>query len=441
MKEEKPEIIYSDPVKEIMGNPPRRILRWGTTALFLIMLLFILIAWLIRYPDTIPGSVKITTTNPPVTMVSKITGHIQELKVADGDTVVNGELLAVMETTASLEEVSLIRQIVDTLSNPAYFSLKPVNRFTQLGEVQEYYASFLKASSDMSSFIRNDIYETKIRSLTEEINGMQAYLDKLRVKENLYVDNLGLQQTVFERSEDLYDSLVISASAHDLAMQELLDKKKQLQEVRLEVEAKSLEIAQKRHDIDDNRMRRKAEEDNLSSALEESFLNFKSQLGSWENTYLLKSPVEGIVTYTNIWKENQLVTAGEPVLNIIPLDPGEFIGRINLTMQRSGKVKSGQNVNIKLSGFPYLQYGMVRGRIKSISKVPAGDFYIIEVELPYGLTTIYGKDLTEYTQNMQGTGTAEIITDDVTLLQKVMNPFRYLIAKNRREKDTSGSPL
>ena len=84
---------------------------------------------------------------------------------------------------------------------------------------------------------------------------------------------------------------------------------------------------------------------------------------------------------------------------------------------------------------------MVSGRIKSISKVPAGDFYIIEVELPYGLTTIYGKDLTEYTQNMQGTGTAEIITDDITLLQKVMNPFRYLMARNKREKDTSRSPL
>ncbi len=34
MKERKPEILYSDPVKEIMGNPPRRILRWGTLYVF-----------------------------------------------------------------------------------------------------------------------------------------------------------------------------------------------------------------------------------------------------------------------------------------------------------------------------------------------------------------------------------------------------------------------
>ena len=39
MKERKPEILYSDPVKEIMGNPPGRILRWGTTVMFSVFVL------------------------------------------------------------------------------------------------------------------------------------------------------------------------------------------------------------------------------------------------------------------------------------------------------------------------------------------------------------------------------------------------------------------
>ena len=100
-------------------------------------------------------------------------------------------------------------------------------------------------------------------------------------------------------------------------------------------------------------------------------------------------------------------------------------------MQRSGKVKQGQLVNIKLSGYPYLDYGMVRGVVKSISMVPSGDTYIVEIALPNGLETLYGKKL-EFTQNMQGT--AEIITDDLRLIQKIINPFRYLISKNKRQK-------
>jgi HlyD family secretion protein len=98
-------------------------------------------------------------------------------------------------------------------------------------------------------------------------------------------------------------------------------------------------------------------------------------------------------------------------------------------MQRSGKVKTGQLVNIKLSGYPYLEYGMVRGVVKSKSLVPAGDTYIIEIDLPEGLSTLYGKKL-DFTQNMQGT--AEIITEDIRLLQKLVNPFRYLLSKNKR---------
>jgi hypothetical protein len=98
-------------------------------------------------------------------------------------------------------------------------------------------------------------------------------------------------------------------------------------------------------------------------------------------------------------------------------------------MQRSGKVKPGQKVNIKLSGYPYLEYGMVRGVIKSKSLVPSGDAYIIEIDLPDGLTTLYGMKL-DFTQNMQGT--AEIITEDIRLLQKIINPFRYMISRNKR---------
>ena len=71
MKEHKPEILYSDPVKEIISNPPRRIIRWGTAVIALVFILLLVLAWLIRYPDIVSAPVVITTENPPVTLVSK----------------------------------------------------------------------------------------------------------------------------------------------------------------------------------------------------------------------------------------------------------------------------------------------------------------------------------------------------------------------------------
>ena len=158
-------------------------------------------------------------------------------------------------------------------------------------------------------------------------------------------------------------------------------------------------------------------------------MNLKAQINLWENTYLLISPIEGIVSFTKFWSANQSVMKDEPVVSIVPVETGNFLGRIYLKMDRSGKVKTKQNVNIKLSSYPYLESGMVRGIVKSKSLVPSGDAYVIEVELPQGLTTLYGTKL-EFTQNMQGT--AEIITENIRLLQKIVNPFRYMVSKNRK---------
>ncbi len=166
----------------------------------------------------------------------------------------------------------------------------------------------------------------------------------------------------------------------------------------------------------------------LYSLLNESLNNLRAQVRIWENTYLIISPIDGIVSFTKFWKQNQVVARDEPVLSIVPNQPGNFIGRMDLRMQRSGKVKPGQAVNIKLTGYPYLEYGMVRGVVKSKSLVPSGDSYVIEITLPDGLKTLYNREL-GFTQNMQGT--AEIMTDSLRLLQKVVNPFRHLATKNR----------
>jgi HlyD family secretion protein len=205
----------------------------------------------------------------------------------------------------------------------------------------------------------------------------------------------------------------------------------ELQQVRLDYSAKSIELAEKRQLLQDYRITRVDEKDKLIFALRESFLNLKAQLNTWKNTYLLISPVEGLVSFTKFWSANQSVVKDEPVVSIVPAETGNFLGRINLKMQRSGKVKTGQSVNIKLSGYPYLEYGMVRGKVKSISLVPTDDSYVIEIELPEGLSTLYGKKLV-FTQNMQGT--AEIITENVRLLQKLINPFRHMITKNSAYK-------
>jgi multidrug resistance efflux pump len=429
MKNQKPEIIYSDPVREIMGKPPRRILRWGTTIILLIFIIFFLFAWLIKYPDTIPSPIEITTTNPPITLVTKITGHINSFFVKEKEKVTAGQLVAVMETTASLKEVELLRQTIDTIRKPELLSYKLLPLLTELGELQGFYGIFLKNLSDLNSYLINDLYGTKIASLTNEIRGIKEFIDRLAVKEKLYSENQRLEAKKYNRDSSLFAGNVIAEIDLERSHQSLLRVNIELQQARLDHSAKSIELAEKQQLLQDYRITRIEEKEKLISVLRESFLNLKAQLHIWENTYLLIAPVDGIVSFTKFWSANQSAIKDEPVVTIVPLETGNIVGRINMKMQRSGKIKTGQSVNIKLSSYPYLESGMVRGIVKSKSLVPAGDAYIIEIELPEGLTTLYGIKL-DFTQNMQGT--AEIITEDIRLLQKIINPFRYMISKNRK---------
>ena len=426
MKENKTDIVYSEPVTEIMGRPPSGIVRAGTVLIFSLFVLFVLFTWLIRYPDVIPSPVEITTTNPPVTLVSKVTGHIQRLYVKDGEKVKKGQLIGLMETTASFLEIDSLRAILDTLNN-AGPTLLP--GFASLGELQESFATYRKNHRNLVSYDLNDSYGNKITSTRQEISGLKDYIGRLEDKEKLFTENQKIEEKKYRRESELFEGKYISESQHDQSYQSLIKNNIELQQVRLDLSAKFLELSEKERILQEYVISKAEEREKLLSTLEESFLNLKAQMNLWVNTYYLVSPIEGTATFTKYWSANQSVARDEPVVSIVPADPGEFVGRVNLKMQRSGKVREKQLVNIKLSGYPYLEYGMVRGVVKSKSLVPDGNAYIIEIELPQGLTTLYGVTV-DFTQNMQGT--AEIITEDLRLLQKIVNPVRHMISKNKK---------
>jgi multidrug resistance efflux pump len=428
MMNEKPKILYSDPINEIISVPPRRLIRGGTTIIFIIFLVLLVIAWMIRYPDIIPAPIEITTVNPPVTLITKVTGRINKIFVKDGEKVTAGKLLAVMETTASISEVYTLKSAIDSVKRPSDLHYQSLPLLSDLGDFQSYYASFLKALSDYDTYIRNDYYGNKIVSVNNEISVLEEYIMRMKVKERLLADNLRIEGKQYSRDSVLFVSKVYSESDFEKSRQTFNSSKLDLQEVRLSQSETSINLAEKKQLLQDYIIKSDEEKHNLSSALDEAFLNLLAQLKIWENKYLLVTPVSGTVAFTKYWSENQSVTIGEHVLNVVPDSTGDYIGRITLSMQRSGKVKNGMQVNIKLSGFPYIEYGMVVGYVRSKSLVTSSEAYIIEVGLPQGLTTLYGRHL-DFTQNMQGR--AEIITEKRRLIQRIINPFRYIISKNK----------
>ncbi len=86
-----------------------------------------------------------------------------------------------------------------------------------------------------------------------------------------------------------------------------------------------------------------------------------------------------------------------------------------------------EQVKIRLYGFPYLEFGIIKGMVASISSVPEstqeGLAYTVDVTLPDGLESTYHK-VSPFVQNLDGS--ADIITDDMRLIEQFVRPIRSL---------------
>lgn len=110
------------------------------------------------------------------------------------------------------------------------------------------------------------------------------------------------------------------------------------------------------------------------------------------------------------------------IFTVIPTYSNGFIGKLKAPALNSGKIKIGQTVNIKLANFPDREFGMLVGTVKNISLTPDKDGnLLIDVELPNKLLTTYKKEI-QFQQEMSGT--ADIVTEDLRLIERLLYQFR-----------------
>lgn len=115
------------------------------------------------------------------------------------------------------------------------------------------------------------------------------------------------------------------------------------------------------------------------------------------------------------------------VFTIIPSENSSFIAKLKTPAQNSGKIKQGQKVHIKLENFPDTEFGVLRGTVKKISLIPNQDgLYLIDVTLPEKLITTYKKEI-DFKQEM--TGVAEIITEDLRLIERFFYQFKEVLKR------------
>lgn len=418
--------LRSEEVQDILTKVPHWMIRWGTVLIFGIIVMLFFVSWFVKYPDVVKTEIVITTNIPPEKIVSKSSGRIEAILVKDKTPVAKNSTLAIIENTANYRDVFLLKSIVDhyninsTAKAFPFASLKN----TQLGEIESAYAVFQKDYQAQQLNENLHPFEIESKAQSSEKIQLKERLDILQQQKVLNESELELQKNEIVRFETLFNKGIISA-------QEMEAKKLGYLQAMKSYKGLLTSISQIRSSLIDNtkssqnsQINSTKEEVNLGRSMAQSFYQLKKVIKDWELAYTLKSSVSGVVTFLQVWNENQTITVGDNVFSIIPDAKNTFIGKVKAPALNSGKIKVGQRVNIRLANYPDREFGVLRGEIKNISLVPDKDGnLLLDVALPNGLKTSYDKKIV-FQQEMKGS--AEIVTEDLRLIERILYQFKNI---------------
>jgi hypothetical protein len=421
--------IHSEEIQDLMGFIPKGVIRWGLTVIFLILSCIIIGSFFFKSPEIIIAPMVLTTENPPVTLLSKSTGKIDSLFVQDGQYIVAGTLVALINNPTCYQNYLLLKKMIVVLDTSTWDeqvqTIELPNQL-KLGGLQSSYSSFLKNWNSFKNYLKQNLIPQKIELLKKQIAKQNEYYQILLHQFDIQLKDFKLSEKIFNRDSILFLKQTISESEYEQARQTLLLKKSTIIGFSASLKNTESSILQIQQNCIELQMQYEKELAQLRLDLDETKQNLENLMHQWEETYLVISPIGGKITYTAVWSENQEVEIGELIGTVIPQEDMSIIAKAIIPTTGFGKVEVGQRVNIKLAGFPYMEFGVLKGHIHSISLVPEDKGYVAEIELEGGMTSSYKENL-KFIQQMDGT--AEIVTNNMPLIYRLINPLRALIDK------------
>lgn len=427
-KDHKDVELRSEELQDIMGKIPHWILRTGITILFVVVLVLLIGSYFFKYPDVITAQVVLTGSTPPAGIVASTSGKLEILGTEDNQTVRAGDYLAVIHNPARTEDVLYLKGFLDSLDleRDSVFMMPEKN--LQLGNLQSQYASFYITLFNYNEYMRLQYYPHKIKMTEERIVQYNQQYQGLIRQQKLTEEQTALIDKNHVRSENMHEKGGISGKELDESRSRQLQGLLSEENMLTSLNNMRIQIAQMKESLIDMEYQHAEKTNEFRSQIRSLVSQIRTDIRSWEMNYVLMSPIDGKITFTRYWVSNQNVQAGEEIFTVIPTSEFQLIGKASLPIARSGKVKAGQQVNIRLDNFPDDEFGMLNGVVHNISLVPAVSgqsmYYVVEIGLPDGLHTNYRKEI-PYMPNMQGS--ADVITENVSLLERFFLPMKKLL--------------
>ena len=415
--------IYSEEVRDVLSAPPKAIFKWGNTILSVFILLLLFLSWFIKYPDIIRAEVTITTQFPPEKLVAKSSGRISKLFIENQKEIKENTPIAIIENAANYETVFLLKAITDTLKQKEtfYFPIEKYD-FSELGTIETAFTNFKNNYINYRQYLDYKPHQIEKNSQSIESNQQYNRISILQQQISIATKELQLKKKELGRFEILFKKGIISAQEWESKQFDYLQQEKNQQALKTQLS----QLKSSLNDLSRNMQNTNVNElkDNvvLLQNTIQAFNQLKKEIADWDLNFVLRSSINGKVSYFQVWSESQVVSNGAELFSVIPSSNANYIAKLRVPALNSGKIKSNQDVVIRLANYPDREFGILKGKLSTISLIPTKEgILLLDAKLPNGLQTSYKKQI-NFQQEM--TGTADIVTEDLRLLERLLYQFR-----------------
>jgi multidrug resistance efflux pump len=418
--------IRSEEVQEILSHVPNWIIRWGISLIFGIIILFLFLAWLIKYPDVMKGTTTLTTVEPPIKLVAKSAGEIELFQYRENTDLKRGQVIATIKSTLSDSSRAFLTIELANIRK-AYYSnslekLQLMPTSLVFGDLQSTISALTTSIKNYQYLMNEDNTAFNIANVTKQISNQKMLQQFIKKQLNGSYKLLKNAENKFKSDKTLYEKGVISQSEfferernHETAMNEINNLEKSNISTAITITDLEKQLNDLKFTFEQKRKTLLLEIETRLSTIENSLL-------TWTRTYQLIAPINGKLSYLLPISENQHVESGKELFVIIPSNQS-YVAQLKMPKGGYGKVKTGQKVMLKIDNFPSHEYGQLVGKVESVSLIANEENYLVKVKLTNGLKTTYGKEL-NYTPEMSGA--AEIITEDLRITDRIFNQFKKI---------------
>ena len=373
--------------REVYDSKPHPFLAWFILLVSIILVSGALWAYFFHIDIVLKANGIVNVTEDVQENISLISGTIEKCEVQDNDFVNEGDLLY----EVNHEEITdNINELQDQLNN-INMKMEILNAYLKTIEGSE------NSIDSKKDNIYYDEYITKYKLYINKRNSVEEQQKNTNEQNSLILNQLnGLGENEANNTTKVDNSKLEKLSLEELELQEKSS---------IYSEKNSIEIT-------------KVDLENKISKLNEEL-----------NKYKVYADKSGYINFKNDINQTNYISAGTPIYSIIPDGSENYEVYIYVDSADIGKIKEGMEVKYEFESYPSDEYGTVKGKILSVSKVSkavdelGNNYYLVKASIDDEIKNNKGEKV-ELKSDMKCN--SKIVVDNQSIMKYILNKINIL---------------